>query len=219
MKKITLILSIIILLTGLSLQNKNKIKVACVGDSITYGSGIKGRDSLSYPAQMQRMIGEGYIVKNFGCSGATLLKKGNKPYWEMPEYQAALTFKPEVVVIKLGTNDSKPYNWAYKEEFKKNYMELIDSFIELGTVKKIFICKPIIVVEDRWDISKEVVEGEIQKIIEEIAIENGVELIDLFTPFKGKDYLLPDKIHPNVEGAKLMAEIIAAKIREYRKSK
>src|SRR4051812_7771397 len=87
-----------------------KIKVACVGDSITFGAGIKDRDKNSYPAQLQGLLGSGYEVKNFGVSGATLLKEGDKPYWKEKAFEAAKKFEPNIVIIKLGTNDSKPQN-------------------------------------------------------------------------------------------------------------
>src|SRR4051794_25029443 len=86
-------------------------KLACVGDSITFGAGIQDRDHDSYPAQLGRMLGEAWDVRNFGVSGATMLKKGDKPYDKQKAYRDALAFKPDVVVIMLGTNDSKPQNW------------------------------------------------------------------------------------------------------------
>ena len=59
---------------------QNKVKVACVGNSVTYGAGIENREINAYPAQLQRMLGDGYEVMNFGKSGATLLNKGHRPY-------------------------------------------------------------------------------------------------------------------------------------------
>ena len=96
---------------------RGKIRLACVGDSITYGSGLSEREVNSYPAVLQKLLGEGYDVKNFGVSGATLLKSGDKPYWKQSEFKSATAFNPNIVVIKLGTNDTKPQNWSHKEEF------------------------------------------------------------------------------------------------------
>src|SRR5438270_834071 len=83
------------------------IKVACVGDSITQGSGLQEN---TYPLQLQRMLGSNYEVRNFGVGGATLLEQGDKPYIQQKLYQDSLAFQPDVVVIMLGTNDSKPQN-------------------------------------------------------------------------------------------------------------
>ncbi|HSV13091.1 MAG TPA: GDSL-type esterase/lipase family protein, partial [Tepidisphaeraceae bacterium] len=96
-------------------------KVACVGDSITYGSRIEDRAHDSYPAQLGRMLGDQYNVRNFGVSGATLLKKGDRPYNKTKEYQPALDFAADIVVIMLGTNDSKPQNISHKDEFVADY--------------------------------------------------------------------------------------------------
>src|SRR2546427_157899 len=93
------------------------IRVACVGDSITYGSGVAGRETNSYPAVLGRCLGPRFEVRNFGVSGATLLKQGDKPYWNLPAFQDVSEFQPNAIVLKLGTNDSKPQNWAHKAEF------------------------------------------------------------------------------------------------------
>ena len=105
----------------------DKIRVACIGNSVTYGYGLGERERHSYPAGLQEMLGEKYEVRNFGFSGATMLIKGHKPYWEKPSYAEALDFKPHIVIIHLGLNDTDPRNWAnYKEEFMTDYMEMIN---------------------------------------------------------------------------------------------
>lgn len=89
--------------------------VACVGDSITYGAGIPNRQHNSYPAQLGRMLQEfdsRWECRNYGVSGATLLRNGDLPYVQQSAYQQARAAAPDVVIIKLGTNDSKPVNWA-----------------------------------------------------------------------------------------------------------
>src|ERR1044072_7428681 len=111
------LLALLLCLVGCATHPPGKIRVACVGDSITWGSGVEGRESNSYPAVLQRLLGEKYEVSNFGVSGATMLKRGDKPYWEMSAFTDALAFKPNVVVIKLGTNDSKPQNRTNITEF------------------------------------------------------------------------------------------------------
>ncbi len=117
------------------------IKVACVGDSITQGSGAqKGK---SYPAQLQGLLGEGYQVGNFGVSGRTLLKKGDFPYWKEKKYQDALAMEPAIVVIMLGTNDTKPQNWKFEAEFDADYRELVKSFQALKSKPKVFVCRPV----------------------------------------------------------------------------
>ena len=104
------------------------IKVACVGNSITYGAGIVNREKNSYPAQLQEYLGDNYEVKNFGVSARTVLIKGDYPYVETDVYKQSLAYQPYVVLIKLGTNDTKPQNWKYQDDFLEDYQALIDSY-------------------------------------------------------------------------------------------
>ncbi len=181
------------------------IRVACIGDSITFGAGIRDRAKNSYPVQLGKMLGQKWEVRNFGVSGATLLKKGDKPYWKQRAWKAALDFKPHIVVIKLGTNDTKPQNWKSQGEFVADYKDMIKTLSGQDPKPRIWICKPVPAYATRWGINdKTITEGVIPKA-EQVAKETGAEVIDLYKPLSGKAKLFPDKIHPNAEGAGLMA--------------
>src|SRR5271168_4090727 len=116
--------SLLCLLLLASTACADPIRVACVGDSITFGAGVtKG---WPYPAQLGRMLGSGYDVRNFGVSGATLLRAGDKPYDKQKAFPAALAFKPDIVILMLGTNDTKPQNWGpHAAEFDADYRWLV----------------------------------------------------------------------------------------------
>ncbi|MBR1539438.1 MAG: sialate O-acetylesterase, partial [Bacteroidales bacterium] len=88
-----------------------KVRVACIGDSITYGMTLEDRQTESYPSRLQQMLGEGYEVANFGKNGATLLRHGHRPYMEQDEYRAAMEWPADIIVIHLGINDTDPRNW------------------------------------------------------------------------------------------------------------
>ncbi|CAA6692166.1 MULTISPECIES: GDSL-type esterase/lipase family protein [unclassified Lentimonas] len=194
-------------------SSEEPIRVACVGDSITFGGEIKDRASNCYPTQLQRLLGEGYVVQNFGVNGATLLKKGNKPYWRTKRFQPAHDFNPDIVVIKLGSNDSKPDNWRHKDQYVGDYLALIESFRALPSEPIVYICKPVPVFPSNYKITDEVVRGEVVPLIEVVAEQAGVEMIDLYTALSGQSELFPDKVHPNAAGALIMAETIAPRIR------
>jgi lysophospholipase L1-like esterase len=214
--KIKIVSKIFILLyfsfTILSLAQEDKsvktVKVACIGNSITYGSTITNREKDSYPAVLGRLLGDGYEVKNFGVSGRTALRNGDYPYWKEKTYKDALEYKPDIVIIKLGTNDSKPQNWKHKNEFEKDYGNLIDTFKKLPYNPQIFVCKPVPAFKLNWGINDSVIVNEMIPMIENVCKEKKVEIIDLYTPFKSKGRVFPDGIHPNAEGAAMMAKEI-----------
>ena len=180
---------------------RETIRVACIGDSITYGASIKNRTKDCYPAQLGRMLGGKWQAHNFGVSGATLLKKGDLPYWDRQAFKDALAYNPHVVIIKLGTNDTKPQNWKYKEQFATDYSEMINRFAELPSKPRIWICKPVPAYGERWGISETIIKNELIPLVNQAARSKNVPVIDLFTPLSDKPELFPDRIHPNAEGA------------------
>ncbi len=190
-----------------------EIKVACVGDSITFGAGIKNRNINSYPAQLGKMLGEKYTVKNFGISGSTVLKKGNKPYWKQTAYKKALNSSPNIVIIKLGTNDIKTMNWKYSKEFISNYVEMIKSFQNLSSKPTVYICYPVPAYQIKWTINNTTIVNEVIPQIDIISKKTGTKIIDLYKELSNKEILFPDKIHPNKEGAKIMAKTIVKTIK------
>ena len=207
------------------------IKVACIGNSITDGHGIEMAPQYGYPALLQKKLGDGYWVKNFGVSSRTLLNKGDFPYMNEMAWKDALAFKPDIVVIKLGTNDSKPQNWQHSAEFKHDMLQLITSLrpnivpqskkkarkkavTDTGS-PKIFICTPIPAFKSSWDINETIIKNEIIPIEQEVAREYGLQVIDLHTLFAdGEELVQPDGIHPNEKGVQRMAEAVAAAIAE-----
>lgn len=191
---------------------QNPIKVACVGNSITQGP---GRDNPnSYPLQMQAILGDAYEVVNFGVSGRTMLRNGDFPYWNEPQFQQVKDFAPDVLVIMLGTNDSKPQNWKFASEFRQDYLDMIAEFKKTMPVDgKVYVILPVPVTRENFGITPVVMDSEQRLMLIDIADESGSELLDLYTPFMGKEDLLPDGVHPNNEGLGIMASVIARAIR------
>lgn len=214
MKKTTLLLVAAFLLS-LSViagnRKSEKIRVACVGNSVTYGYKLPNREREAYPVKLQEMLGAAYDVQNFGHSGATLLRRGHNPYVRLPEYDAALRFRPDIVVIHLGLNDTDPRNWPiYGDEFVKDYTDLIQSFRRENSKVKIWIClmTPIFHDHPRFDSGTRLWHGMIQKRIRQVAESNDVGLVDLYSPLHVFPNLFPDALHPNPEGAKILARSV-----------
>lgn len=196
------------------------VRVACVGDSITYGYGIENRATDSYPAQLQALLGDGWLVGNFGKNGATVLKTGHAPYWTTKQYQQALAFRPDIVIIKLGTNDTRPQNIGkHKAEFVPDYVELIRSFQSLESRPIVWICKPVPIYTEHKGMTDPVIRNEIIPLVEETAAKAGVGIIDLNAVLSHAAELFPDGVHPNAEGAGMMARTIAVEIMDKEKAK
>ena len=182
---------------------KAPVKVACIGDSITEGVGAER--GKSYPSQLQEMLGDKWLVGNFGVSGRTLLKKGDFPYWNEAKYQDALKSEPDVVIIMLGTNDTKPQNWKFESEFVADYTELVKSFQALPSKPRIYVCRPCPVPEPgNFGINEKNLKEWIKRI-DKLAKDMDLGVIDMHEALEDKPELLPDKVHPNTEGAGEMA--------------
>jgi lysophospholipase L1-like esterase len=197
-----------------SLVAAEPTRVACVGDSITFGSGVENREKNNYPAVLGRLLGEGYEVRNFGVGGATLQKNGDKPYWSLDAFKEAVAFEPQIVVIKLGTNDSKPQNWHGAEQYEIDLQSLVTHFRELRSKPKVYLCTPVPVHKDAFGIRESVVAGEVVPAVKKVAERTKTPVIDLYAALKnsGKDF--PDGVHPNAAGAKRIAETVATAIRD-----
>ena len=200
------------LITELWAERPKPVKIACVGDSITFGKGIRRRKRNSYPSQLAAMLGDKWAVRNFGVSGATLLKKGETPYWDKKALNDAHKFNPDVVIIKLGTNDSKPHNWTHKAEYVSDYIALIESFQELESNPTVWICYPVPAYSGRWGITDKVMTDDVMPLIDKVAKKANVKIIDLYSALSNKKEMFPDTVHPNSTGAKLMAEKIYLEI-------
>jgi len=162
----------------------------------------------SYPAVLGRILGNGYDVKNFGVNGRTALRKSKSSYWNVKQFRRAIVYKPDIVIIKFGTNDSKPENWQYKGEFEKDYGDLVDAFLNLSSYPKVFICQPVPVFSKNYTVSDSVIRNEIIPIIEKVGKAKKVEVIDLYKVFSEKEKLYLDGIHLNEEGCAFMAKEI-----------
>lgn len=186
-----------------------KVKVACIGNSITYGMGIKNRQEYAYPSQLSKILGNNYEVKNFGVSGRTVLKRGDFPYWAEAAYQKAIGYNPDIIIIELGTNDSKFHNWVHRDQFIPDYSELIKSFKKLPARPRIYICFPVPLYFTGPDISDSVITKHIIPKIDSIGDMLSVPVIDLYHPLSNQPHHFPDGIHPNAEGARIIAQTVA----------
>ncbi len=187
------------------------IRVACIGNSITEGWGVDMCAQQAYPAQLGKLLGDDYWVMNFGVGGRTLLNKGDNPYMRELAWRYALDFNPDMVIIKLGTNDSKTTNWKHGVEFEQDMQQMVDSLRALPSHPRLFLCSPIPAEADTWTINDGVITQEIIPIVKRVAQRNEATFIDLHSLFTNADgkQMLDDHIHPTAKGASQLASIIA----------
>lgn len=201
-------------------------KVACVGDSITAGARVD-MQTETYPVRLQELLGDSYLVKNFGIGGATLIKTGRPNVWQ--NLDAIKAFQPDVVVISLGTNDTvggRRQNWEKIETFEKDYTDLIKSLASLSTRPRIVLCTPTAMVLTTPGLSKERQanlqerQPRLQTLCDRIRnlakAHSGdhVSLLELNSVLKQRPELLTagDGVHPNANGYLEIAKSVAQHI-------
>lgn len=212
-RKKSLLLFMILLGSICCFAQAQKVKIACVGNSVTYGATLADPATQSYPAVLQKMLGDGYQVGNFGHSGATLLRHGHNPYFKTPEFQKAIAMHPDIVVIHLGLNDTDPRDFPnYRDDFIPDYNWLIDTFRRASPKARIYICKmtPIFTGHPRFLSSTQAWYKDLQTRIREVARINNCQLIDLYSAFHNRPDLFtdPPTLHPNKAGAYQLATVM-----------
>ncbi len=208
-------LMILLLVLPLLAVAQEKIKVACIGNSVTYGYGHKDPKATSYPTQLQQLLGEEYEVRNFGYSGATLLSKGHRPYINLDKYKTALEFAPDIAVIHLGLNDTDPRNWPnYRDEFYDDYINIIKALREANPEVDVYVCRmtPIFHWHRRFKSGTRDWYHQIQELIPHIAEYGNFEIIDLSRYLYHRPDLMPDALHPDAQGAGIIAKQVYSAI-------
>lgn len=205
-------ISIIILINNF-LFGQNPIKIACIGNSVTYGYGLADPAIQSYPALLQKKMGNSYLVKNFGHSGATLLRKGHNPYYKTKAFADALNFKADIAVLHLGLNDTDPRNFPnYRDDFIPDYNWLIDTLKKSNPEMKIYVCQltPIFTGHSRFLSSTFTWYHELQQSISRAAAVNKTPVINFYSALHNRPDLFTDvpTLHPNEAGAAKIAEVV-----------
>lgn len=188
-------------------QLQSQTRIVTIGNSITEGWGLSNPGNDAWPSQLAAKLGGGYKVLNCAVSARTMLKKGDIPYWNEQKFKDAQNFDPQIVIICLGTNDSKPQNWQYKNDFYNDYASMVNTFRANGKNPRIFVCLITPAFYDNLGIRTAVIRDEIIPIIKQVRDNLGTSYINFY------DQLLPyggyftDGIHPNVAGATIMAQV------------
>lgn len=191
-----------------------QIRVACIGDSVTEGYLLEDPKTESYPSQLQGILGQEYVVGNFGYSGATLLRKEHTPYYKQKPFQGALDFKADIAVIHLGLNDTDPRDFPhFRDEFVKDYVWLIDTLLTTNPKMQVYVCSmtPIFTGHIRYTSSTREWHRLLQQEIQKVIKARNTHFIDLFGVFRHRPDLFPDQnnLHPDKKGAGVLAQTVA----------
>ncbi len=192
----------------------NPIRIACLGDSITYGVGASSQANR-WTSQLQNTLGEAYKVHNYGISGRTMLSKGNLPLINDQPYQYAIDCHADIILIALGTNDSKAQNWQHKNDFEKDYTKMINELKKDNPQATIYCLLPIPALTKSPDIDNDIICKEIIPSIKKVALENRCNVIDLNKAVPRSVDFIPDNVHPNDKGHAIMSESIYQAIKKH----
>lgn len=194
-------------------------RIACVGDSITYGCGVKGWFRNNYPVVLGRLLGKGYCVNNYGYSARTASLAGDFPYMKERIYRKSLAFLPDTVLIMLGANDSKPQNWRGAAAYTEDLRKLLRSYQALPSAPEVWLLAPPPAWDNRYEIDGGIIGSELRQALKALAETEKTGFIDIWTVFENKPDLFPDGVHPNAAGAELLAKSVYMHILQGRNQK
>ena len=194
--------------------DKSRRRIACIGDSITFGAGVmQTRKTDAWPAIWQRSLGEGFQVLNYGVSGATLQREGDFPYHRVGFLWRLRRAKPERIVLMLGTNDSKPYNWD-AARFKREYESFLRDLIALPWPHSLALMTPPKAFPETktgviaYDIDNAPIRDSIRPLVLALGKKYGLPMADLYAMTEERPEFFDDGVHPNVPGNRAFAEFI-----------
>lgn len=191
---------------------EGQTRIACVGDSITYGHGISNWPENNYPTVLQKLLGSAYHVNNYGVSSFAVQDTADRPYMTLAHYQESLAYDADVVVFMMGSNDAKPENWIDAASFRADLETILDTY----EAAEIILCTPASAFfldgqtegVTSHDIQPLVV-NEIAEICRTVAQERGYTLIDIHTLTAAHpEWFSNDGVHPSNEGAAAIAQAV-----------
>jgi lysophospholipase L1-like esterase len=230
-KKITL--SILLVLSFVASAGNDKIKVACIGDSITYGFRLKDPKQEAFPSQLQKMLGEKYKVRNFGVPGLGIYRhlpwkysKNGKRAWSLsPQYTQALKWNPDIIVSALGANDvaelpkeftvgTNGLSVLERGTFKNQYIDLLKSFKSNGASPRILMWTSLGAMKEKYTANYGMALSAIASDLKTVAAEIGAEEIDMYSITKdsAQNEPWPDQIHPSASTHIVIAKAIFSAI-------
>ena len=187
-------------------------RIACIGDSITFGAGVAAtRKTDAWTYILQNRLGDSFQVLNYGVSGATLQREGDFPYRRIGFLKRLKKAQPELIVLMLGTNDSKPYNWN-AERFGREYEALVRELIAMPWPHRLVLMTPPKAFPEEktgvigYDIQNEPIRDVIRPLVFSLGQSYELQVIDLYALTEEHPEYFCDGVHPNEPGNRILAE-------------
>ena len=190
--------------------------LVCIGDSITFGAGVAwARELRAWPYRLNKLLGKDWQVLNLGVSGATAQDEADFSYREHGFLKAAAKAKPELTLLMLGTNDSKPYNWD-AVRYERDILRLVEELRALSGHLVLLLPPKAFPGKDGfvgYDIRDEIIHDELLPILRSTAQKLSLPAIDLYTFTQAHPEYFDDGVHPNGKGNRVIAEFVAQSLR------
>jgi lysophospholipase L1-like esterase len=194
------------LIVKVKVVSADTVKVACVGDSITWGVG-SADINVNYPILLEEKLGEGYVVANFGISATSMIEKAGNGYSTRVSYDFSLAMLPDIVIIMLGTNDANLGIWnTRKAQFYDDCIKMIEAYQKLPSHPDVYVATSPYVKETIATISENTVKNEVNPLQRQAAEAMGCGLIDIHAVTEGHPEYFYDGVHPNETGYPVIAE-------------
>lgn len=186
------------------------LRVACIGDSITFGYGLTDTNQ-AYPARLQALLGPEFEVRNLGRNGATVTRDAfsgwARGYLGLAEHTNALAFQPDIVICNLGINDVSAFVDAQRPSFVDSYRQLISAYRTLRSAPRFILWQPLAPLFPGQTYYGQPVVTNVNNLIREVVDLTGAEALDMSKPLADHPEWFPDHLHPNAAGAARIAEL------------
>ena len=206
-----LILTLLIVPNGI-LPAVDNLKLACLGDSITYGFGLINREN-SYPSLLTKALPASWEVRNFGVNGSCVRSGQTDSYDKTGMLEKISQWDPDIVLFMLGSNDSKPELWVDRETYLHSCSALLERIDEKNRTVILLLPPPAGI--NFFGIRNEIIQEEIYPALRQLSRERSYLLVDFSEKMKNRPYLFIDNVHPNKSGYSLIVSSISKSLKDY----